>query len=55
MTCQSCSHTRPDGCAEHRPLWPDVGVACDGFQYEPGSDEAEDASVEADTFAEDWL
>lgn len=54
MTCQSCSHTRPEGCALHLILWPAVGIDCERFQYEPGSDEAEDADAKADKFDEDW-
>jgi len=47
LTCLSCTHYRPDGCAQGL-FWPFPsgvadGVRCVSFCYEPGSDEAEDA------------
>lgn len=41
MTCWSCYHYRHDGCEINRDGWPEIGLQCRAFEYEPGSDEAE--------------
>lgn len=41
MTCWSCIHYRRDGCEILRSGWPEVGVRCPDFSYDPGSDEGE--------------
>lgn len=47
-SCWSCVSYRPEGCVIGRPGWPDIGRLCEpskdglpGYEYEPGSDEAE--------------
>lgn len=46
--CWSCVNYRPEGCIIGRQGWPDIGRRCkatndctQGYEYEPGSDEAE--------------
>lgn len=48
LTCWSCEHWRPTNCAKGLiSMYPDGGVACTGFSYEPGTDEAEKVKSEA--------
>jgi len=43
LTCLSCAHYRPSGCAHGMVRWPhDTLRMCPFSRYEPGSDEAED-------------
>jgi hypothetical protein len=43
LTCWSCIKYRMGGCLDHVRGWPNLGPRrCDGFDYEPGSDEGEE-------------
>jgi hypothetical protein len=43
LTCWSCIKYRMGGCLDRIRGWPNFGPGrCDGFDYEPGSDEGEE-------------
>jgi hypothetical protein len=42
LTCWSCMKYRMGGCLDRVRGWPNLGPGrCDGFDYQPGSDERE--------------
>ncbi len=48
LSCLSCEHHRPTGCALRRSGWPTYWLAsCSDGCYAPGSDEREDRDLAA--------